>query len=65
MTHKVTVATESRLDHSKPKGGRTGNPECKSIDWNDSSDRKWLTSHLHWAMNNGMEVRLIAPELPR
>ena len=33
----------------------------KSIDWNNSSDRKWLTSHLHWAMNNSRQVT-ITPE---
>lgn len=30
----------------------------KSIDWNDSSDRRWLMNHLHWAMNNGRTVIL-------
>lgn len=24
----------------------------KSIDWNNSSDRKWLVNHMHWALNN-------------
>jgi hypothetical protein len=30
----------------------------KTIDWDDSSDRKWLMSHLHWAMRNGRRVTL-------
>jgi hypothetical protein len=60
---RVVIATQPRLDCRKPNGGRTGNPEVKAIDWNDSSDRKWLMSHLHWAMHNGQEVRLIGPEL--
>lgn len=30
----------------------------KNINWNDSSDRKWLMNHLHWAMNNGHRVSL-------
>lgn len=33
----------------------------KVIDWTDSSDRKWLTNHQHWAMNNGQAV-MISPE---
>jgi len=33
----------------------------KSIDWNNSSDRKWLTSHLHWAMHNSCQV-ILTPE---
>lgn len=33
----------------------------KLIDHNDSSDRKWLANHLHWAMRNNRKV-IIAPE---
>ena len=29
-----------------------GQADSKNIDWHNSSDRKWLMSHLHWAMNN-------------
>lgn len=32
----------------------------KQIDWNNSSDRKWLMSHLHWAMLNGRGIQLFA-----
>lgn len=24
----------------------------KVIDWDDSSDRKWLNNHFHWAVKN-------------
>lgn len=30
----------------------------KNINWSDSSDRKWLMNHLHWAMNNRKIVSL-------
>ena len=36
-------------------------PVTKTIDWNNASDRKWLTNHLHWAVNNGQEVTIIPP----
>ena len=32
----------------------------KLINWHDSSDRKWLTNHMHWALLNGREIRLLA-----
>lgn len=32
----------------------------KLINWHNSSDRKWLTNHLHWALLNGREIRLVA-----
>lgn len=31
----------------------------KTINWRDSSDRKWLTNHMHWAMHNQHEVTLV------
>lgn len=34
----------------------------KLIDWNNSSDRKWLVNHLHWAMNNERNVTLTPME---
>lgn len=30
----------------------------KIIDWNNRSDRKWLESHMHWAMNNLFQVSI-------
>ena len=30
----------------------------KTVDWSDSSDRKWLMNHMHWAMNNDKSVQL-------
>ena len=59
---RVVVETNLRLDASQRKGPGFTPAECKSIDWNDSSDRKWLMNHLHWAMNNGRQVRLVGPE---
>lgn len=49
---QVTIRTESQ----KPKC----QSEIKLIDWNDSSDRKWLMNHLHWAMHNEAKVTLNA-----
>jgi hypothetical protein len=34
--------------------------ESKIIEWSNSSDRKWLVSHQHWALNN-MHCILIRP----
>jgi hypothetical protein len=40
-----------------------GTEEAKEIDWNKSSDKKWLmTRHLHWAILNGHSVTLFIPE---
>lgn len=46
-----------------PEGAQLAQPfeSRKQIDWNDSSDRKWLMNHLHWAMNNDRLVTL-SPE---
>jgi hypothetical protein len=38
--------------------GKPGKFDSKSINWTDSSDRKWLMNHLHWAMNNDRSVLL-------
>lgn len=32
------------------------NESQKVIDYNNSSDRKWLANHCMWAMNNGRSV---------
>lgn len=32
----------------------------KYINHNDSSDRKWLTNHMHWAVRNGRQVTICA-----
>lgn len=34
----------------------------KTIFWSNSSDRKWLMNHLHWAMNNRTSVTLTPSE---
>lgn len=49
---KVTVKSESY------GVGREPHEAVKQIDWNNSSDRKWLMNHLHWAMNNRTGVKL-------
>lgn len=36
--------------------------DAKIIDWTNSSDRKWLTNHLHWAMHNNRTVTLSRPD---
>lgn len=32
--------------------------QIKLIEWTDSSDKKWLMNHLHWAMNNNHAVAI-------
>ena len=32
--------------------------DSRFIDWKNSSDRKWLMSHMHWALNNQHSVTL-------
>jgi hypothetical protein len=36
----------------------------KFINWNDSSDRKWLVNHQHWALNNGCAVMVRPADRP-
>jgi hypothetical protein len=56
---QITVLTNDKLDAAKRLGRGYTQPERKAINWNDRSDRKWLDSHLHWAMNNGKAVELV------
>lgn len=56
---KVRICTNHKLDASQRLGDGYTPAETKSIDWTDSSDRKWLANHLHWAMNNDRAVTLI------
>lgn len=44
--------------HTCPLGEPDFAASRKDINWNDSSDRKWLTNHMHWAMNNHQVVTL-------
>jgi hypothetical protein len=53
---EVTISTQPVKDYRQRNLGRPNNPTVKRIDWSNSSDRKWLTNHLHWAMNNDHEV---------
>lgn len=46
--HLVRIRTDQPFVGCKPQPDR-----IKDIDWHNSSDRKWLMSHLHWAMMNG------------
>ena len=48
-----------RIRTSNPIVGVKPQPDSvKDIDWNDSSDRKWLMNHLHHCMMNGKGVNL-------
>lgn len=51
---KVTVITDSL--HPEFRESQ------KLIDWDNSSDRKWLMNHLHWAMHNVRRVTITAPQ---
>lgn len=51
---KVTVTTNSLHPAFRESS--------KKINWDDSSDRKWLMNHLHWAMHNSREVLICAPQ---
>lgn len=44
----------------KPHVGaiQSGETQHKIIDWSDSSDRKWLMNHLHWAVTNKKPVTI-------
>jgi hypothetical protein len=57
-THKARTQEESALMDTL----RDNATAQKQIDWNDSSDRKWLVSHQHWAIMNGYAIVLI-PEI--
>lgn len=48
--------------HTVPRGETDLSANRKDIDWRNSSDRKWLMNHMHWAMNNNQIVTL-TPQL--
>jgi hypothetical protein len=52
MTQRREVVVITTTPDASTTGG------IKLINWNDSSDRKWLMNHLHWAMTNGRQVQL-------
>jgi hypothetical protein len=54
----VTVKTEARHDHRLPRAMWPA-PTFKVIDWTNSSDRKWLKNHTHWAMMNQTCITLV------
>jgi hypothetical protein len=53
----VVITTQPRLNARLPNGGRE-NPSWKTISWDNSSDRIWLTNHMHWAIHNGQCVTI-------
>lgn len=55
ITNLVTRNAQGRVTGIDPDHN-----ESKRIDWNNSSDRKWLMSHMHWAMHNSREVAIYA-----
>lgn len=42
-----------------PKEVADAKTQAKHIEWSNSSDRKWLMNHLHWAMMNNQMVFLV------
>lgn len=56
---RVGIHTNHKLDAAKRLGKGYTPDESKTIDWNDRSDRKWLESHLHWAVNNNMAITIV------
>lgn len=59
MKHPVTVFTNHKLDASKRLGKGYTPDERKTIDWSNRSDRKWLESHMHWAVCNHMVITFV------
>lgn len=57
---KVRIATYSLVTSEEECGIAEKGATQKTIDWNNASDRKWLTNHQHWAMNNNHAV-LVRP----
>jgi hypothetical protein len=53
----VQVCTGSE---SQTEGGvlHIKRDSSKVINWANSSDRKWLTNHQHWAIMNGKSVTI-------
>lgn len=44
--------------HTVENGKTDFDADRKNIDWKDSSDRKWLMNHMHWAMHNNRIVTI-------
>lgn len=53
---RITSYRETLLDGVTPCA--PSQELAKTIDWNNSSDRKWLMNHLHWSVKNGRIVTL-------
>jgi len=56
---KVTILTSPNRSVARESQPDFSTFSRKDISWTDSSDRKWLMNHLHWAMNNNQSVRLL------
>jgi hypothetical protein len=57
---KVRILTKLLTKSTEESSIAEGEMSQKTIEWNDSSDRKWLMNHFHWAMMNNHAV-LIRP----
>lgn len=40
------------------RDGEGDRVDARTINYRDASDRKWLTSHTYWALNNSHSVAL-------
>lgn len=56
---KVTILTSPNRSVARESQSDFSTFSRKDISWADSSDRKWLMNHLHWAMHNNQSVRLL------
>lgn len=53
----IQIRTFARMESSERRFDIM--TEAKIINWHDSSDRKWLANHMHWAMMNFRPVQFV------
>lgn len=58
MSVKIEVITETEGREDSTGASAMEMESLKVIDHDNSSDRKWLASHLFWAMRNGRTVTI-------
>lgn len=58
MSVKIEVITEIEGREDSTGASAMEMESLKVIDHDNSSDRKWLSSHLFWAMRNGRTVTI-------
>lgn len=58
MSVKIEVITEIEGREDSTDASAMEMESLKVIDHDNSSDRKWLASHLFWAMRNGRTVTM-------